>query len=316
MQTSREPGRQKRNIKRRNSRKKSLSPSDLKCRENENKLRSLSEGSVKVRHKKSNIQRTLTHPITCDEPIVFVKSEVPESDESNIPASSDRDTEDDRKVVTKKWDSGSEMDSAVTIAVRKARRRRTAAYDSVLSSEAGEASEGEAGRMRPEDYRLVFLSSDSSCREDTEDSASTASSAAPPAPDDCDWDYFEPGAPPPPPRRPPAVPPAPACARACSCGAEPRVVAVPVPVPVPVPAALWPALLAFPPAPPAPHWHTYPGLPLDAAALARFTTAAAVAVTAAATAHALPHNVVKTVERSDKAIQVSSARPPRQTASE
>ncbi|XP_052740724.1 uncharacterized protein LOC112049756 isoform X2 [Bicyclus anynana] len=158
--------------------------------------------------------------------------------------------------------------------------------------------------MRPEDYRLVFLSSDSSCREDTEDSASTSSSAAPPAPDDCDWDYFEPGAaaqPQPPPKLPP-----PACPRACSCGAEPRIVAVPVPVPVPVPAALWPALLAFPtPTPPTPHWNTYPGFPpLDAAALARLTTAAAVAVTAAATASALPQNRLEmTVERTDKAIQ-------------
>ncbi|XP_069358188.1 uncharacterized protein btsz isoform X3 [Maniola hyperantus] len=161
--------------------------------------------------------------------------------------------------------------------------------------------------MRPEDYRLVFLSSDSSCREDTEDSASTSSSAAPPAPDDCDWDYFEPGAaaaqplPLSPPKHAPQV-----CQRACSCGAEPRIVAVPVPVPVPVPAALWPALLAFPTsAPPTPHWNTYPGFPpLDAATLARFTTAAAVAVTAAATASALPQNRLEmTVERTDKAIQ-------------
>lgn len=164
--------------------------------------------------------------------------------------------------------------------------------------------------MRPEDYRLVFLSSDSSCREDTEDSSSTASSAAPPAPDDCDWDYFEPGAAaaqpaPTPPKHTPQ-----ACPRQCSCGAEPRIVAVPVPVPVPVPAALWPALLAFPTQiPPAPHWNTYPGFPpLDAAALARLTTAAAVAVTAAATATAtvLPQSnklEMTTVERTDKAIQ-------------
>nr|XP_012544035.1 pneumococcal serine-rich repeat protein isoform X4 [Bombyx mori] len=170
--------------------------------------------------------------------------------------------------------------------------------------------------MRPEDYRLVFLSSDSSCREDTEDSSSTASSAAPPAPDDCDWDYFEPGAAaaqstPPPPKHAPQV-----CPRQCSCGAEPRIVAVPVPVPVPVPAALWPALLAFPTqAPPTPHWSTYPGFPpLDAAALARLTTAAAVAVTAAASASAsatatasasLQNNKIEmtTVERTDKAIQ-------------
>ncbi|XP_068631354.1 uncharacterized protein btsz isoform X2 [Battus philenor] len=166
--------------------------------------------------------------------------------------------------------------------------------------------------MRPEDYRLVFLSSDSSCREDTEDSSSTASSVAPPAPDDCDWDYFEPGAssshvnPPPAPKHTPQV-----CPRTCSCGAEPRIVAVPVPVPVPVPAALWPALLAFPTqTPPAPHWNTYPGFPpLDAAALARLTTAAAVAVTAAATATTLPHSnkLEMTVERTDKAVQSESS---------
>lgn len=169
--------------------------------------------------------------------------------------------------------------------------------------------------MRPEDYRLVFLSSDSSCREDTEDSSSTASSAAPPAPDDCDWDYFEPGAAaaqPPPTRHIPQ-----ACPRPCSCGAEPRIVAVPVPVPVPVPAALWPALLAFPTqTPPTPHWNTYPGFPpLDAAALARLTTAAAVAVTAAATATANANAAASqtqklamtTKERTDKAIQSESS---------
>lgn len=172
--------------------------------------------------------------------------------------------------------------------------------------------------MRPEDYRLVFFSSDSSCREDTEDSSSTASSAAPPAPDDCDWDYFEPGAAaaqPPPARHPPQ-----ACPRPCSCGAEPRIVAVPVPVPVPVPAALWPALLAFPTqAPPPPHWNTYPGFPpLDAAALARLTTAAAVAVTAAATATANANAAapqaqkltMTTKERTDKAIQSESSQLP------
>lgn len=191
-----------------------------------------------------------------------------------------------------------------------------------VNCEPAEASEPEAGRMRPEDYRLVFLSSDSSCREDTEDSSSTASSAAPPAPDDCDWDYFEPGAsaahplPPPPPKH--AAQP---CPRPCSCGAEPRIVAVPVPVPVPVPAALWPALLAFPTqAPPAPHWNTYPGFPpLDAAALARLTTAAAVAVTAAATATASASAAatpqinkleMTTVERTDKAIQSESSETP------
>ncbi|XP_034829865.1 uncharacterized protein btsz isoform X2 [Maniola hyperantus] len=332
MQAARDSSRQKRSVKRRNSRKKSLSPSDLKCArgdtKSENKLngkRSLSEGSVKVRHKKSNIQRTLTHPISCadfedvsmDEVFTMKSVVPPESDESNLPpTSSDRDTEDDVRVLPKpvpprpRWDSGSEMDSLVTIAVKKAsarRRRAPTNLDWGVSCEPGEVSEPEAGRMRPEDYRLVFLSSDSSCREDTEDSASTSSSAAPPAPDDCDWDYFEPGAaaaqplPLSPPKHAPQV-----CQRACSCGAEPRIVAVPVPVPVPVPAALWPALLAFPTsAPPTPHWNTYPGFPpLDAATLARFTTAAAVAVTAAATASALPQNRLEmTVERTDKAIQ-------------
>ncbi|XP_072939907.1 uncharacterized protein btsz isoform X2 [Epargyreus clarus] len=343
MQTTRESSRQKRSIKRRNSRKKSLSPSDLKCARGDiktdsklNGKRSLSEGSVKVRHRKSNIQRTLTHPITCADGIhdvtmigvfnsaVKVDAVPPESDESNLPpTSSDRDTEDDARVLARpvpqraRWDSGSEMDSLVSIAVKKAaRRRRTPAnLDRSVNSEPGEASEPEAGRMRPEDYRLVFLSSDSSCREDTEDSSSTASSAAPPAPDDCDWDYFEPGAAaaqptPPPPRHIPQ-----ACPRACSCGAEPRIVAVPVPVPVPVPAALWPALLAFPTqVPPTPHWNTYPGFPpLDAAALARLTTAAAVAVTAAATASAstMPQNRLEmTVERTDKAIQSESIQAP------
>lgn len=155
--------------------------------------------------------------------------------------------------------------------------------------------------MRPDDYRLVFLTSDSSCREDTEDSSSTASSAAPPAVEDCDWDYFEPGA--------AAAAGAGSsralpCPRACSCGAEPRFVAVPVPVPVPVPAALWPALLAFPPPtantsppadPPPPHWTTYPGFPpLDAAALARLTTAAAAVAAASAE---------KIHDKTDKAIQ-------------
>ncbi|XP_045494510.1 uncharacterized protein LOC123693450 isoform X1 [Colias croceus] len=335
MQSTRESSRQKRSIKRRNSRKKSLSPSDLKCvrgeTKAENKLgrRSLSEGSMKVKHRKSNIQRTLTHPITCadfDEvPIdefsaIKVDPVPPESDESQVPpTSSDRDTEDDGRVQSKpaplrpRWDSGSEMDSLVSIAVRKAsaRRRRTPANsDWGVNTEPGEISEPETGRMRPEDYRLVFLSSDSSCREDTEDSASTASSAAPPVPDDCDWDYFEPGAaavqPQPPPPQPPPKHTPQDCQRACSCGAEPRFVAVPVPVPVPVPAALWPALLAFPPQnPPAPHWNTYPGFSsLDAAAFARLTTAAAVAVTAAATANSLPRNRLEmTVERTDKAIQ-------------
>ncbi|XP_075971574.1 bitesize isoform X2 [Anticarsia gemmatalis] len=346
MQTARESSRQKRCNKRRNSRKKSLSPSDLKCTrgdvKTDNKLngkRSLSEGSVKVKHRKSNIRRTLTHPFTCSDDIrdvsmigVFncdVKVDPPpESDESNLPpTSSDRDTEDDGRLSRpapqrSRWDSGSEMDSLVSTVVRRAsaRRRRTPANPEWgVNCEPGEASEPEAGRMRPEDYRLVFLSSDSSCREDTEDSSSTASSAAPPAPDDCDWDYFEPGASAAPPVPPPTKHAPQACPRPCSCGAEPRIVAVPVPVPVPVPAALWPALLAFPTqTPPAPHWNTYPGFPpLDAAALARLTTAAAVAVTAAATATASaaasPQTnklEMTTVERTDKAIQSESSQAP------
>ncbi|GBP28097.1 hypothetical protein EVAR_21218_1 [Eumeta japonica] len=189
--------------------------------------------------------------------------------------------------------------------------------------EAGEVSEREAGRMRPDDYRLVFLSSDSSYRDDTEDTASTASSAAAPAPDDCDWDYFEPGAaaaaaptpaaraPPRPSSQPPSQP-SPPCPRPCSCGAEPRIVAVPVPVPVPVPAALWPALLAFPDGagrePPPPHWSTYPGFPqLDAAALARLTKAAATA--AAGVAATLPRTSMSTVDTIDKAIQSEAIEP-------
>lgn len=342
MQTTRESSRQKRCNKRRNSRKKSLSPSDLKCArgdtKTDNKLngkRSLSEGSVKVKHRKSNIRRTLTHPFTCTDDIhdvnmigVFnsaVKVEPPpESDESNLPpTSSDRDTEDDGRLSRptpqrSRWDSGSEMDSLVSTVVKRAsarRRRMPVNPEWGINSEPGEASEPEAGRMRPEDYRLVFLSSDSSCREDTEDSSSTASSAAPPVPDDCDWDYFEPGASAAQPIPPPTKHVPQACPRPCSCGAEPRIVAVPVPVPVPVPAALWPALLAFPTqTPPAPHWNTYPGFPpIDAAALARLTTAAAVAVTAAATATASaaasPQSnkfEMTTVERTDKAIQSDS----------
>lgn len=152
MQTTRESSRQKRCNKRRNSRKKSLSPSDLKCTRGDTKSdgklskRSLSEGSVKVKHRKSNIRRTLTHPFTCSDDIrdvtmigVFnreVKVEVPaESDESNVPpTSSDRDTEDDARVLRPvpqrpRWDSGSEMDSLVSTVVRRAsaRRRRTPA---------------------------------------------------------------------------------------------------------------------------------------------------------------------------------------------
>lgn len=150
MQTTRESSKQRRTTKRRHSRKKSLSPSDLKCTRNEGKVeskfnakRSLSEGSMKVKHRKSNIRRTLTHPFTHsdgDFSVVesIIKSEVsasapPESDESNLPpTSSDRDTEDDarsvRPVVHRpRWDSGSEMDSLVSIAVGRvsARRRRT-----------------------------------------------------------------------------------------------------------------------------------------------------------------------------------------------
>lgn len=286
---------------------------------------------MKVKHRKSNIRRTFTHPFTHSdgdfsvvEPIVKsdTKPATLESDESNLPpTSSDRDTEDDgralRPVVQRpRWDSGSEMDSLVSITVRRvsARRRRTPSnLECGVSSETAEASELEAGRMRPEDYRLVFLTSDSSCREDTEDSSSTASSAAPPASEDCDWDYFEPGAagsshtqptPGPSSKHPPQ-----ACPRACSCGAEPRIVAVPVPVPVPVPAALWPALLAFPSAqnPPPPHWNTYPGFPpLDAAALARLTTAAAAAVAVTAAAKTIPQSKtleMTSIDKTDRAIQ-------------
>ncbi|XP_037973249.2 uncharacterized protein LOC105392014 isoform X1 [Plutella xylostella] len=347
MQSARESGRQKRSTKRRNSRKKSLSPSDLKCSRGDTKTdpktsckRSLSEGSVK--HRKSNIRRTMTHPFTTSDgdfdmnlpSDVLVKSGdavVPESDESNLPpTSSDRDTEDDARSVPvprvqltrPRWDSGSEMDSLVSTVVKRAsaRRRKTPVnLECGVSSEAGEASESEAGRMRPEDYRLVFLSSDSSCREDTEDSSSTASSAAPPVPDDCDWDYFEPGAAV---SAPTQAAPGPTfsdkrhnqpCPRPCSCGAEPRIVAVPVPVPVPIPAALWPSILAYPTqTPPTPHWSTYPGFPnLDAAAFARFTTAAAVAVTAAA-ANSLPQNKpieMTTVEKFDKASQSETSHP-------
>lgn len=146
MQSARESSRQRRCNKRRNSRKKSLSPSDLKCvRDSKfDSKRSLSEGA-KVKHRKSNIRRTLTHPFTCADGIqdvtmigVFnreVKVPVPESDESNIPpTSSDRDTEDDARVIKSvinrsRWDSGSEMDSLVSTVVRRAsaRRRRTPA---------------------------------------------------------------------------------------------------------------------------------------------------------------------------------------------
>lgn len=156
MQTTRESSRQKRTNKRRNSRKKSLSPSDLKSYRGENKTdlkpngkRSLSEGSVKVKHRKSNIRRTLTHPFTGSDDIQDVTmigvfnegvnvptDPPPESDESNLPpTSSDRDTEDDGRALPRpvlqrsRWDSGSEMDSLVTKAVRRAsaRRRRTPA---------------------------------------------------------------------------------------------------------------------------------------------------------------------------------------------
>lgn len=139
MQSARESSRQRRSNKRRNSRKKSLSPSDLKCVRDpkpDSKLtkRSLSEGSVKVKHKKSNIRRTLTHPLTEDISVQFSSEvKVLESDESNLPpTSSDRDTEDDGRIVPMpisirpRWDSGSEMDSLVSTVVRRAARRRRA----------------------------------------------------------------------------------------------------------------------------------------------------------------------------------------------
>lgn len=131
MQTARESSRQRRCNKRRNSRKKSLSPSDLKRDLKTDKTkRSLSEGSVKPKHRKSNIRRTLTHPLP-DNISVDLSEVKPESDESNLPpTSSDRDTEDDARivplpVVRPRWDSGSEMDSLVSTVVRRARRRRT-----------------------------------------------------------------------------------------------------------------------------------------------------------------------------------------------
>lgn len=153
MQATRELSKQRRNTKRRHSRKKSLSPSDLKGRGEGksdtkfNTKRSLSEVSMKVKHRKSNIRRTLTHPITgsdgdfstielinrvtCEK----VEAKPPESDESNLPpTSSDRDTEDDGRVrpplQRSRWDSGSELDSLVSITVRRvsARRRRTPSH--------------------------------------------------------------------------------------------------------------------------------------------------------------------------------------------
>lgn len=148
MQSARESSRQKRCNKRRNSRKKSLSPSDLKCVRNsksDSKLNKqpVSEGSVKVKHRKSNIKRTLTHPFTGVDDLVIgvfnsdVKqpAHAQESDESNLPpTSSDRDTEDDGRIAPRpavsrpRWDSGSEMDSLVSSVVRRtARRRRTPA---------------------------------------------------------------------------------------------------------------------------------------------------------------------------------------------
>lgn len=153
MQSTRETVRQKRSTKRRNSRKKSLSPSDLQRSYREAKFdlkanckRSLSEGSA--RHRKSNIKRTLTHPFTRSDgetesvnltsEVLKSVSIVPESDESNLPpTSSDRDTEDDARMIPvarvpvqrPRWDSGSEMDSLVSTVVRRAsaRRRRTPA---------------------------------------------------------------------------------------------------------------------------------------------------------------------------------------------
>lgn len=158
MQSTRETVRQKRILKRRNSRKKSLSPSDLLRSYKDAKLdprtyskRSLSEGSA--RHRKSNIRRTLTHPFTSADSEIesasltsdVLKSIplVPESDESNIPpTSSDRDTEDDGRMIPvvraqpqrPRWDSGSEMDSLVSTVVRRAsaRRRRSPANPGLL----------------------------------------------------------------------------------------------------------------------------------------------------------------------------------------
>lgn len=101
---------------------------------------------MKVKHRKSNIRRTLTHPFTYsddirDVPIIGVFNKnikinpPPESDESNLPpTSSDRDTEDDGRVSRpapqrSRWDSGSEMDSLVSTVVKRAsaRRRKTPA---------------------------------------------------------------------------------------------------------------------------------------------------------------------------------------------
>lgn len=135
MQTARESSRQRRCNKRRSTRKKSLSPSDLKCvrdpKADKLTKRSLSEGSMKGKHRKSNILRTLTHPLPDDISVQFSEVKA-ESDESNLPpTSSDRDTEDDGRIVPMpvpvrpRWDSGSEMDSLVSTVVKRARRRRT-----------------------------------------------------------------------------------------------------------------------------------------------------------------------------------------------
>lgn len=138
MQAARDAGRPKRNLKRRSSRKKSLSPSDLRCvrgdvkNDKMNGKRSLSEGSLKNRHKKAALP---TYPIPgSDFEVSLDLTTDPkgptESDESNIPpTSSDRDTEDDIKAPKivphrPRWDSASDMDSLVSIAVKKAARRR------------------------------------------------------------------------------------------------------------------------------------------------------------------------------------------------
>lgn len=46
-----------------------------------------------------------------------------------------------------------------------------------------------------DDYRLVFVgSSDGSSKEEDGDDSSSTASSFPPLTDECDWDYFEPGA--------------------------------------------------------------------------------------------------------------------------
>ncbi|GBP28087.1 hypothetical protein EVAR_21208_1 [Eumeta japonica] len=186
MQSTRESCKPKRCAKRRNSRKKSLSPSDLKrARDSKSEKlgrRSLSEGSVKVKHRKSNIRRSLTHPfMRSDYPDVplnqTVHSDVEntvkvqlESDESNLPpTSSDRDTEDDvrqRHLPKPRWDSGSEMDSIISIVRRvSARRRRTSQAARrrpiIVEWERRKAFAGAFGDSSLR-YRALFFQSDSS----------------------------------------------------------------------------------------------------------------------------------------------------------